>query len=85
MGTGEGILFFFIYWPSLLATGIPTYPKYSFLKTKYLRSYQCLTSPFGLFVFLHSDPYFMILLNLFLFASRNVFCLFVILKVIDFI
>lgn len=77
---------FFICWPSLLATGIPTCPKYNFLETVYLISYQILTSPLGLFAFLHSDPYSSFYLSLFLFTSRNVFALFfVISKVIDLI
>ena len=78
---------FFTCWPSLLATGIPTCSKYNFLETKYLKCYQSLTSPLGLFAFLHSDPYSWFYLSLFLFTSRNVFaCLFfVISKVIDLI
>lgn len=57
-------------------TGIPTYPKYSFLETKYFKSSQGLTSPLGLFVFLHSDPYYIILLYSSLLPGMCSACLF---------
>ena len=82
-GEGGGIFFLSICWPSLLVTGIPTYPKYSFLETKYFKSSQGLTSPLALFVFLHSDPYYIILLYSSLLPGMCSACLFfVISKVI---